>query len=82
MKRKDWGYFAWLFLELGSSTSESPKVELLDSNHCQYFKKGLCSGDFPGTARQGKCSRFLAERLKSLLPFRDVLIVIKSPAAD
>jgi hypothetical protein len=29
----------------------------------QYFTKGLCSGDFPGTARQGRCSRFLAKRL-------------------
>jgi hypothetical protein len=32
----------------------------------QCFTKGLCSGDF---------SRFLAERLKSLLRFRDVLIL-------
>jgi hypothetical protein len=32
------------------------------------------SGDCPGTARQGRCSRFLAERLKSLLRFHDLLI--------
>jgi len=32
----------------------------------QYFTKGFRSGDF---------SRFLAERLKSLLHFRDLLII-------
>jgi hypothetical protein len=37
--------------------------------YIQYFTKRLHSGDFPGTARQGRCSRFLAERLKSLYVF-------------
>jgi len=37
--------------------------------------KGFRSGDFPGTTRQGRCSRFLTERLRSLLHFREVLII-------
>ncbi len=38
------------------------------SKHNQYFTKGLRIGDF---------SRFLAERLKSLLRFRDLLTMVK-----
>ena len=59
--------------------------------YSQYFTKVLRSGDFPdiltpplrgqhGAVRQdwaeSPCSRFLGERLKSLLRFRDLLILI------
>jgi hypothetical protein len=51
----------------------------------QYFTKAFRSGDFPGTARRGRCSRFLAERLtltgcfaKLLLRFRDLLNIVES----